>query len=240
MDALHMLYNHAQKEGGLAMNGAWRLAPEECRRLEDKAGYAPPGGWRGLAALAAGCGVLKANREGFQPLGDWDGKTGAKELLEAFTRRLVPPTTAAGLFILLGVHPAWGVRLAHYAQTGETPDGSREELFPQETLEVVREAVFGVIEEIVEELKAREVHEVDQLAEVVAEACETAPKKGGAERGLSPFVEAGDTSEANWRVIDFTASDLIDAWLVPAQAVERIDEGRIRVITDALDDVRVK
>lgn len=262
--ALVALHAEARRQNGLPMEGAWRLEGEACRRLENSEGYVPPGGWRGLAALAAGCGVLKANREGFQPassadaLVEWTAEQTTRRLVEAFSRRLVPPTTAAGLFILLGIHPAWGVHLAHAAHkrvdpeaapSGGDPSRRRRDLFPAETLEVVEEAVFGAVATIVatlRQLDPGQKYPLDALAGLVEAACTAARRRAEAQfepdgRGLDPFVEVGDGDrrETNWRVIDFTTSDLVDALLVPAGAAHRFDDDALCIAPGVFDEVRV-
>jgi hypothetical protein len=133
-------------EEGLTTSGAWRISQEAATRMEHRTGYRPPGGWRRLAALAAGAPILKAKRELFAlsddtPWRDWDEGQTRRELVEAFSQGLVPPTTAAGLFIMLGVHPAWGVHVAHRARKAGESDLEASKMFPTSTLETVHEVV---------------------------------------------------------------------------------------------------
>lgn len=184
----------AHAEGELGVEGAWRLDSRECRKLEKRHEMSPPGGWASLAGLACGCGVLRARREGFEPelqlaeLTHWDDAAARTRLLEAFTRLLVPPATAAGLFILMGLHPAWGLRVAHATHargrsefTGETPLNSSgiepgwrdESLFPQATAALIEDAVFTAIAIVVaalRKLSPGERYPVDALGGLVYQA----------------------------------------------------------------------
>lgn len=261
-ETLVRLLGYAERQGGLAVEGAWRLDGEVAAELGDETGYIPPGGWRGVAALAAGCGVLKATRQGFEPsidreeLADWSTRKAGSRLVESFTRRLVPPTTAAGLFILLGLHPAWGVHLAHTrnraAPGREAASDPDREMFPEATLEVVEQTVFGAINAIIGGLRRLEPghsYGVDALANLVDAACRASRcaarrRHGdvfeGSVAGLPPFVDTpGGGENSNWRVIDFTTGDLLDAFLVPAGAARRFDDGRFSVVPGAFEDIQV-
>ena len=261
---LMVLLDRAQHQAGLAVDGAWRLAGSEARALQESSGFTPPGGWRGVASLAAGCGVLEATPGGFEPvmtvddLAQWSSDGALQKMVEAFTTNLVPPTTAAGLFILLGIHPAWGVHLAHACNHREGSefgqesfDAARDDMFPDEVLEVVERTVFDALNSIVGALKgldAEKTYSIDGLADVIEAACDTARDRAYEElaeldarrgvRGLPPLVDLPHTEDnANWRVIDFATSDLLDAFLVPAAAARRFDDGRFWADPDAFEDI---
>ena len=255
------LLEEAHREGGLELEGAWRLDAGAGRRLEERTDHVPAGGWRGLASLAAGAGVLSASRESFEPeieleeLADWKPEWATRRLLQAFTRRLVPPTTAAGLFILLGIHPAWGVHIAHRSHRrygGQEPPGSdpgrHAEMFADETLDVVDDAVFGAVSGIVAALRALEPDQkypVDTLSSFIDSLCAEVRRLGRQQRpeegwsGLEPFVDIDADGGSSWRVIDFTTTDLIDAFLIPAGAAHRFNDGTFCVDPDAFDEVFV-
>lgn len=258
------LHEYATDREGLKLEGAWRLDTGVGRELRDVAGYVPAGGWRGLASLAAGCGVFEAGREEFRPaadreaLADWSSRGATRRLLEAFTRRLVPPSTAAGLFILLGVHPAWGVHAAHRSHRRfddasgvlvESSDGSprRPELFPERVAELVDRVVFEAVAALIATLRKLErdcVYPLDALSKFVEAVCRRVRSRASArygemeDTGLPPFVDL-DRRSTNWRVIDFTTSDLVDAFLVPAGAAHRFNDGTFCLFPDALSEVRV-
>src|SRR5690554_473867 len=113
------LLGHALERGSLRTEGVWRLHRAEARRLEERTGYRPAGGWKHFCALAAGCGIIRARSHDFEPratledVATWGVDGTRTRLLEGFTQYLVPPQAAAGFFLVLGVHPLWGLRLAH-------------------------------------------------------------------------------------------------------------------------------
>jgi hypothetical protein len=261
---LMVLLSRAQEQGGLGVDGAWRLAGSEARALQESAGFTPPGGWRGVAALAAGCGVLEATAHGFEPtmrvaqLAQWSPEKALQRMVEAFTTNLVPPTTAAGLFILVGIHPAWGVHLAHACNRRdrgeldeETFQAAREDMFPDEVLDIVERTVFEALNTIVGALRgldSEKTYSIDALADVIDAACQRAREEAYEElaeldarrgiRGLAPLVDLPHTEEdANWRVIDFATSDLLDAFLIPAAAARRFDDGRFWVDSEAFEAI---
>ncbi|QDG51009.1 hypothetical protein FIV42_09750 [Persicimonas caeni] len=272
-EPLMKLLAHAHAEGELGVEGAWRLDSRECRKLEQRYGMSPPGGWSGLAGLACGCGVLRARREGFAPemqlaeLTHWDDAAARRLLLEAFTRLLVPPAAAAGLFILMGLHPAWGLRVAHSTHargraefTGEEPDadltagiepGWRDEsLFPEQTAAHIEEAVFSAIAAIVaalRKLSPNERYPIDALgglvhaASMFARQCAEENLDSGVDMGLAPFLgEARDDAGVQThRTLDFATVDLLDSLLVPAGVARRFDDGTFCVFGGALEGVRV-
>lgn len=265
---LMLLLERAHRQDTLPVEGAWRLDSRVCRALEREHHMSPPGGWAGLAGLACGCGVLRATREAFEPdmapteLAKWDESTARRKLAEAFCRLLVPPATAAGLFIVLGLHPAWGLRVAHATHTrgqkdlgGRPPSGIEpgwrdQTLFPQQTADRVEEAVFSAIATVVATLRKLSPdcrYPVDALAGVVHQACRFARQTAeegfdeAVEPGLSPFL--GDTEapahSRNFRTLDFVTVDLLDSLLVPACVARRFDDGTFCVFDGALDGVRV-
>jgi hypothetical protein len=197
-EPLLKLLVHAKDRDDLPVEGAWRLDSRVSRDLEKRHHMSPAGGWAGLAGLACGCGVLRAHREGFEAemelaeLVRWDEEEARRRLIEAFTRLLVPPSTAAGLFILLGLHPAWGLRVAHTTHargrselTGKPPrfagqasnpePGWRDEtLFPEQVAERIEETIFAAIATVVAALRKLSptcCYPIDALAGLVQEAC---------------------------------------------------------------------
>jgi hypothetical protein len=265
---LMLLLERARREDMLPVEGAWRLDSRVCRALEREHEMSPPGGWAGLAGLACGCGVLRARREAFEPdmapaeLAQWDEADVRKRLVEAFCRLLVPPATAAGLFIVLGLHPAWGLRVAHAAHTrgrsdlsGRPPSGIEpgwrdETLFPQQTADRVEETVFSAIATVVTSLRKLSPdcrYPVDALASLVHQACRFARETAeegfdeAVEPGLSPFLgdSQGAAGPRNFRTLDFVTVDLLDSLLVPACVARRFDDGTFCVFEGALDGVRV-
>lgn len=244
----------------LALEGAWRLDHDEAQRLrEEHDDNAPAGGWKELASLAAGAGILAANRDSFEAdidpddLNDWTDAETRRRLLEAFSKRLVPPTTAAGLFIMLGLHPAWGVHLAHrthrMSDEGWNPPerspskSNQRDLFDPANAEAAAAYVSRTLRTILDKVAdfGHGTHSTQDLAQIVGEACDTARAHVEEEGtfadtpGLNPLVDLQPDGRSKWRVIDFTASDLLDAYLVPAGVVTHTD-GQFQ-LTDA-DTIR--
>lgn len=256
--ALDALRRAADERDGLPLDGAWRLDRQVARELARQEEFVPPGGWRRLAALAAGSDILDATRDEFEAgeRSTPEDPASRRMLIEAFSRRLVPPTTAAGLFILLGLHPAWGVHLAHVVNDRSdqsdgqrTTSGDRDELFPDETLETVRETVFSTLGALIATLRRLQPgssYPVDDLARFVQTICRRT-RSGGVDdvveqssSGLAAFVGNPEERDGeNWRVTDFAANDLLDAWLVPAGAAHRFNDGTFCVFPDAFEGVRV-
>lgn len=262
------LLGYAHEQGQLAVEGAWRLDSRVSRALEKRFETSPPGGWAGLAGLACGCGVLHAQRESFEPDMEMaeamsrDDAQVRRDMMEAFTRLLVPPAAAAGLFIVMGLHPAWGLRVAHATHargrrelTGTPPAGVEpgwrdETLFPQQVADIIEESIFSAIAVVVatlRKLSPQQCYPVDALAGLVKESCCFA-RKSAAERydeaieaGLDPFL--GDVAEVDagrsYRTRDFATVDLLDSVMVPSGVARRFDDGTFCVFDAALDGVRV-
>ncbi|MGM0554750.1 MAG: hypothetical protein ACQEVA_00040 [Myxococcota bacterium] len=256
----------ATEAGGLETEAAWRLRAREARRLEELAGYSPPGGWAALAELACGCGVLEATNERFESsiepddLAAWTERDTRRSLVESFSKRLVPPSSAAGLFILLGMHPAWGLRIAHEVADvdvlgvdGESvmrPGWRDSTIFPPETAEVLLAATFGSIAAILEtldELNMDQKYPVDALAGWIGGVCRGFRERASThlEAAGAPGVPAFLSSEgleavrSNFRIRDFTVRDLLDSVLIPAGVLRRFDDGTFCVLADVARDAAV-
>src|SRR5690554_1753937 len=167
----------AHKEGEFQAEGAWQLDAQVSRRLEKLHDTSPPGGWARLCALCCGCGILRPARTAFEPSLAMDEALALddaalrRRLCEAFTQKLVPPASAAGLFMMLGIHPAWGLWVAHsihnrraHARASDAgigePGWRDASIFEPHTAEVIERAIFAAIavarsEEHTSELQSR-------------------------------------------------------------------------------------
>ena len=147
---LHTLASHEP----LQMEGPWRLGEASCRALEREHGPLPCGSWEALAGILAGTGVLHitplAAEVGPEDPTCWDEPELRQRAFEALTCLLVPPAVAAGWFLAVGIHPYWGLKVAHHVHghdsscrirpsQGEFP----EHLFDPKRLEALLEYVFG-------------------------------------------------------------------------------------------------
>ena len=237
----------ARSHGPLPLQGPWRLHASVCRELERETKRTPPGGWQGLASLLAGTDLFEVRADGFHDLigaqvvaarGEQDLR---RALVESLTVRLVPPTSAAGLFLLMGLHPGWGLRLANDVHTslGKEPESELARitgLFPRATLEVVQRGVFGatisVIFEALRTLEPDHAYPIDALADFVWHACRfghdlierEAPSLQN--HGLDLFIDhlTQRSSDTKQRATDFTILDLLDHFLVPAGIARRFDD----------------
>ncbi|MFU8803091.1 MAG: hypothetical protein ACNA8W_04700 [Bradymonadaceae bacterium] len=248
---------HALDQGSLRTEGVWRLDRREAYRLEDRTGYRPAGGWKKLCALAAGCGVVRAQADGFVAVGrledveGWGMEETRRRLLEAFCRNLVPPGAAAGVFMVLGVHPLWGLRLAHrlHRPGGECLGLSTAE---EKILLTLERTVFGALAGVFAALRQLEPgrrYGVDALCGLVGECCNLARKRAGQARQIAnelAFIEDDESwddfeanSRAQHRALDFTTEGLIASVLVPAGAIRRFDDSTFCVMDKAFDQICV-
>jgi hypothetical protein len=251
------LLGHALTRKSLATEGVWRLHREEVWRLEQATGYRPPSGWKKLCALAAGCGVLTARSEDFVPaarletIEDWGPARTRIELLEAFSQRLVPPAAAAALFLLLGIHPLWGLRLAHRVHRSGGPCSSADDIEAQ-LVDRVDEMVFGALSGIIATLRQLEPHRrygVDALSSLVGQCCARARREAMTDAfigGQTVFIDDGEPRmwvsekrDAQIRAQDFTTEGLIGSVFVPAAAMTRFDDGTFCVSDHGFAGVRV-
>lgn len=259
------LVKRAIERERLDIDGPWRLASHECRALERSTQLVPPGGWQGLCALLAGTGIIRTGADAFFPttssasVYEWSEATARRKLCEAFTMRLVPPSTAAGLFLLVGLHPAWGLKLASvsHEQVPEiSPVGSRRAAqlndpmkFPPQAIRAARRGFFATVSIIIEVLRtldADRTYPIDALARVVANAAEFGREL--VQREVAPqlaqppmipiFIDqiVGPLPGFEQRALDFTTHDLIDNFLVPAGIVRRFDQHTFCVWPEMIGD----
>ena len=258
------LMHHAEELGELSLQSAWRLHRAHEERLTDRAGgLTPPGGWHGLASALSGTPLLHMGEDGFKPLGEpdsvelWTEAELKRALVESFTLYLVPPTTAAGYFLLLGLHPAWGLRIAHEARgTLGAPEGDEEpeaetiydqDLFPAQHLTVIAHAVFASLSAILEALRTLDpdrAYRLSHMANLILEATRYARAliaqgtNTSHERALEPFIDhvTRHLADPQPRAVEFTTVDLFDHYLVPAGVAERFNDHTFRVWPSAIDE----
>lgn len=153
----------AQIQDGLRAVEGWRLSPAEVRELRRRAVGTPPGGWSSLVNLMAGCGFFSAETDIFRPniaaddLLKLPARRLQKRAVEAFTNYLAPPQVAAALFIAMGIHPIWGLRVANEVQCPYRPASPIPRIFtqmmPDGYVRGVRKMVFGVLSTIMAALR---------------------------------------------------------------------------------------
>ena len=250
---LQALHQRCQKKGRLEVAGVWRLHRSEVRGLEEAAQFRPPGGWRGLCSLAVGTGVLRAESEGFEPgpvsCESWSDDEVSRRLVEAFTRWLIPPSTAAGLFLAMGIHPMWGLRLARRLHVdapilSDFVEGWRDDdLFPEQSLDQLRRGVFAALSVVFSGLRRLQPDHrygrgplVEFIAEAMAFGCAQIEENP---QGLAVLIDSGDPEKTRQRSMEFAARELIDAVLIPAGVMRRFDDQTFAVDAGALKKVQV-
>lgn len=231
--ALIDLLEVAEERDFLPAAHPWELAPAVCRELEDRLGYAPPGGWSRLVGLSAGAGVFHAAAEGFFPLATpaWVEAEAASfptRLVEAFTSRLIPPAAAAALYVALDVHPLWGLELGRDVGAMQAPVSAPARM----ALPVVRRLVFGTITGLLVAMRTLDpdaLYPVDALGDLLWWA---AVRARGLARvsetpleGLPIFLD-GSAHERRLLTTRLAVADLLDFVFVPAGVVRRDDAGR--------------
>lgn len=253
----------ALERGQLDFDGPWRIGAAYSMHLSEVAGYTPAGGWHGLAGLLAGCGVLRAdNTHGFTPamsmeaLLELDAHALQTRLVESMTRHLVPPTTTAGFFMLLGLHPGWGLRLVHEAQR-DTPMAAHRKiydsptLYPTHVLRVLEQGVFTVLSAIFDILRATSPdkrYRCTHLAALIQHACvlvregieHKLPHHDDLEMPLFVVQLQSRRYGSVDRSLEFLLADLFDHFLTPAGVIQRFNDQTFSVLGGALhDDVRM-
>lgn len=250
------LQRHCRQQGGLHAEGVWRLDRNVALQLEQTHGIRPPGGWRALCALAVGTGILKALDDQFIS-GDADAETVVEDprearrmLGESFTRWLIPPATAAGLFLAMGVHPLWGLRLARRLHVdapmldGQIEGWRDEELLPEHDLHELRKGIFAGLSTIFSALSRLDTncrYGIEALIGFVGDAIAFGRNQIEADGdGLEVLIDEVDHADkAVCRSIEFAADELIDGVLVPAGVMRRYDDDTFGVDATVLEHIRV-
>ena len=260
----------ADDRGILPIQGPWRIDASIARALERGTGATPPGGWSGLASILAGADVLHVTREGFhaaltpEAFAQWTDEELHRRLCEAMTMRLVPPATAAGLLLLLGIHPAWGLKVANHVHhtlgvhvdgvdRSANDDGAARAntihdptLFPEAIVEAVQHGIFltvAAIFEVVRVMEAGQAYPLESFAQMVSKACAFGHRvikhelRGQTFTGaLHPFIDhlLSPRTDGMQRALDFTMLDLVDHYLVPIGAARRFDTQTFCVWPEAI------
>lgn len=137
----------------LDCNRPWSISTDCERKLTQIAGFIPHGGWRNLVSLLAGLVEQTENdRLVFSPdLDNWNEQQLWQDAKALFSDKLMPPNAAAHLFIMLGIHPLWGLRLAQQKQDREATHEAME-IMPKQHLIRLASIVDETIELLEHEL----------------------------------------------------------------------------------------
>ncbi len=238
----------------LPADSPWTLSSKICRQLERQTGFRPPGGWANVASIATAAGFLTVSPDGFRAnvtrdeLEKLDPHEIRLKCLRGFTEWLAPPAVAAGLFVCLGLHPMWGLRVVQDLKSpfcnGLTKE--HEQMFPKVQLELIRKTIFGAISCVfasLRELDATQSYPVDALVPVIVEACRCAREVVGDSQppGSMPVyvADANDSEAAFRRVADVAIIDLLDTVLVPAGAAIRTTDGGFMIEREAFNRLTI-
>jgi hypothetical protein len=254
VEATRVVIRRVQEEGLLKTEDAWRLHRAEARSLLEDAGHTPPGGWRAHCALLGGTGILRVKEDRYLagPYidDDWVGDEVAlrARMVEAFTRYLIPPAAAAGLFLAMGVHPLWGLRLARRLHIDgaflDVMEGFRDDdLLPEENLSELRKGVFAALSVVVSALRRLDSearYSTEALTGLIGEALTYgAGQIEDAEEGL-PVIIGGVCDEVvSDRTRELAAREILEALLVPSRLIRRFDDGTFSVAGSVLHRLRV-
>jgi hypothetical protein len=255
--ALLALLHFALSRGPLSTHSAWRLSPDAARQLEHQTHIRPAGGWASLCGLAAGS-FLKATNDAFVPacspetIESLDESEIRCRLLEAFTKKLIPPSAASGLFILLGIHPAWGLRVAHAVNDQATPEDASSGrndsvVFPPEVLEFVLGNVGEALTDILDSFAGLQCDVCHPLDTIVNELGEMLGHRGDQMRATYSDVDtftgvplqlserSYSAARNNFRLRDFVLNDLFRSVLIPAHCIRTFDDQTITVLDGAFE-----
>ena len=254
--AVRALVHLATELGHLSLDGPWHLSSTYNHSLTHAAGFTPQGGWHGLAGLLVGAHLFHADRKrGFLPqispeeLVTLSADELQQRLTEGFLRYYTPPTTMAGLLMVLGVHPSWGLRLVYEAQRQTTmathrPWYNDQARFPQKTFEVIQRMLVMVISALFDVLLSLEHdrrYHIDWFARLVMEASVQVREALVAqfphwdELATPLFIMQALRGDIGLqRARGFVFNDLFKLYLVPAGVIRCFDDGTFCVHEGAL------
>ncbi len=226
--ALGALVSYVRDHGPLALTGPWNIQGPHTAALAGRLGE-PNGGWDALFGVVADSPWLTVEDARVRALpGAPDvGELSAQELEELlvaqFRQRLTPPRVAAGLFLMMGLHPFWGLQAAN-ARRGEPGLGAGLGRECPGVLDAVLEGVDLATGGILEAFGGEPVRAPEGLLlDAVANACGAGAdhidaQLAGLTRHLPIPVKMGPgkpwTSRRHLEV--FTANDLLPGYLIPA------------------------
>ena len=201
-------------DDSIPLRGAWRPEEEVIDELVERSG---PFAYRSLVGLLAGTEMLEAENEVFTlQTSNWvdqfsDGAAIQDELLDVWKQDLIPPTSASGLFITLGFHPAWGIHIANARQKGER--GGNEKLFPGDVFEAGNSLLtntMAMLSRVLMEFQETAELDVESIRDELQEVYETAQAQlPDHDPSLPLFVDKPANEKGQWTIADFLYKDLI-------------------------------
>lgn len=130
----------------LECNRPWSISRQCEKNLVKRSGLIPLGGWNAFVGLLAGLCEQTSNNSLIFPV-DLDDVTEDElrdRVQRLFIDQLMPPSAAASLFLMLGIHPYWGLRLAQKKQ-GRPPAEEASKLMPDAILDGLEEVIDTTI-----------------------------------------------------------------------------------------------
>lgn len=231
--AAYAVLEQACDTGGLELEGSWRLSPRAARDLELRYDTSPPGGWSRFVGLMAGTPWMTVGPGRFFTSVTPDKLPGERDvrraLLSSFTEKLVPPTTAGELFVHLGLHPSWGVRLATMLH------GTRQRPEEEEMLTACAKGVYLTVSTILQALRplpSGYSYDLGAFGSLVHTACQkghSVIKRTSSNPSIFLSHLLGVTPDLTSRIHRFATVELFDGVLLPAGAVTRCDGDRFSV-----------
>jgi len=196
----------------LEVSKAYHLSQECVDEICQYCGFEPEGGWRNVVSLAAGTKLFRATKDGFVLESELTPEDNPKEMLvDSFRNKLILPTAAADLLVIIGVHPTWGVQLIHSVNGGRL-----DSALPESTLKVVREATYNVIDSIPLEPGH---FKITEMAKPIRKSIDAIDHDTSADGGPRPFLKPKKGVE------EFVKRSVLDRWLVPAGVATRYHDG---------------
>lgn len=196
----------------IPLEGAWRPDSDILDEMVEQSGPFP---YRSLTGILAGTEMFDPTEESFELRErSWveQFETNAEitdELLNTWDHLLVPPSTAAGLFITLGIHPAWGVHVAHDRRDLSESDSA---FFPSNVASIANSVVSNatsVLHRVLSEFQENVGVDLDTIREhmdeIREEGMDSVPENNP---GLNLFVDLNRES-GNWSLSDFIYKDYI-------------------------------
>lgn len=227
------LLDYLHKTGSIETPYPWALDVRDNRRLEAHFGYAPAGGWARFCNVFTGTGATRMDMFGFHAvdeLGSWQevsDKDFRVSFTESLTRYFIPPNVAAGLFVLLGIQPLWGLQLVKLqGRAGNVFDAN---LCPAENINAVKVATFGMLSATFEAIAALGHHNSypnHALASLMLDAARFARSKAerlATRKGSIPVFN----DDVRPKMADMFASDLVKNLLVPAGMAKELPNDRV-------------
>lgn len=231
----------------LETRGVWRLHHRESQRLSADSGFTPDGGWRALASLACGVGVIRATDATFErgpvSAAGWTPGETRIRLVESFTKTLIPPSASAALFLAMNMHPLWGLRVAkmmHERSGGKSSEWKDFDLLPRDTLLAAEHHVFRIVEMIISGLRSLDSskrYPLEPFREFMRAVIDSEIERLRAKEfaGLPLLLDEGFASDEG---LIFLTAELFKSVLIPAGvATCQFENEEFMVDSDILNSV---